>query len=101
WSAKDDDALMAARASGYNWNQIAARYFPPKTPNACRKRYERLMERRNTEERDGVKVETMVEAYMEVRQEVWSVLAARVGEKWALVERMVRFRPDQQVRGKI
>ncbi|KAF2192783.1 hypothetical protein K469DRAFT_717377 [Zopfia rhizophila CBS 207.26] len=86
WSAKDDETLIAARASGLNWNQIAPRYFPSKTPNACRKRHERLMERKNAEEWDGVKLETLAEAYMEVRQEMWTILAARVGEKWTLVE---------------
>lgn len=86
WSAKDDDQLIQARAQGLNWNQIAPKHFPSKSPNACRKRHERLMERQNAEQWDGVKLDILAQAYMETRREMWSVLAARVGEKWQLVE---------------
>ncbi|KAK8161617.1 hypothetical protein IWX90DRAFT_275074 [Phyllosticta citrichinensis] len=86
WLKEDDDRLMQARASGLNWQPIAARYFPNKTPNACRKRHERLMERRNAEDFDGFKLELLAQEYMNVRKEMWSLLAERVGEKWAVVE---------------
>ncbi|EOA81444.1 uncharacterized protein SETTUDRAFT_99126 [Exserohilum turcica Et28A] len=86
WSTKDDETLIQARAQGLNWNQIGPKHFPSKTPNACRKRHERLMERQNAEQWDGVKLEVLAQAYMEVRREMWSLLAARVGEKWQLVE---------------
>ncbi|KAK7526748.1 uncharacterized protein IWZ02DRAFT_366675, partial [Phyllosticta citriasiana] len=86
WLKEDDDRLMQARASGLNWQPIAARYFPNKTPNACRKRHERLMERRNAEDLDGFKLEMLAQEYMNVRKEMWSLLAERVGEKWAVVE---------------
>ncbi|CAG5178226.1 uncharacterized protein ALTATR162_LOCUS8594 [Alternaria atra] len=86
WSAKDDETLIQARAQGLNWNQIGPKHFPSKTPNACRKRHERLMERQNAEQWDGVKLDVLAQAYMEVRREMWSMLAARVGEKWQLVE---------------
>jgi hypothetical protein len=90
WSAKDDETLIQARAQGLNWNQIGPKHFPSKTPNACRKRHERLMERQNAEQWDGVKLDVLAQAYMEVRREMWSMLAARVGEKWQLVETKVR-----------
>ncbi|KAF1365701.1 hypothetical protein EJ07DRAFT_94132 [Lizonia empirigonia] len=86
WSAQDDEKLIQARTQGLNWNQIAPKHFPNKSPNACRKRHERLMERMNAEQWDGVKLDVLAQAYMEVRREMWSVLAARVGEKWQLVE---------------
>ncbi|KAK7514673.1 hypothetical protein IWZ03DRAFT_314270 [Phyllosticta citriasiana] len=86
WLKENDDRLMQARASGLNWQPIAARYFPNKTPNACRKRHERLMERRNAEGLDGFKLEMLAQEYMNVRKEMWSLLAERVGEKWAVVE---------------
>ncbi|KAF2275891.1 uncharacterized protein EI97DRAFT_59669 [Westerdykella ornata] len=86
WTSQDDDTLIKARASGLNWNQIAPRHFPNKTPNACRKRHERLMERQNAEQWDGVKLDVLAQAYMDVRREMWSLLAARVGEKWQIVE---------------
>jgi hypothetical protein len=89
WSAKDDDTLIQARAQGLNWNQISPKHFPQKSANACRKRHERLMERQNAEQWDGVKLDILAQAYMEARREMWSILAARVGEKWTLVEQKV------------
>ncbi|KAF2830184.1 hypothetical protein CC86DRAFT_286076, partial [Ophiobolus disseminans] len=86
WKAKDDEVLIQARAQGLNWNQISPKHFPTKSANACRKRHERLMERENNEQCDGVKLEDLAQAYMDVRREAWSILAARVGEKWTLVE---------------
>ncbi|KAF2132297.1 hypothetical protein P153DRAFT_354921 [Dothidotthia symphoricarpi CBS 119687] len=86
WATKDDETLIQARAQGLNWNQIAPKHFPTKSPNACRKRHERLMERQNAEQWDGVKLDVLAQAYMEVRREMWSILATRVGEKWQLVE---------------
>ncbi|KAF2141978.1 uncharacterized protein K452DRAFT_227522 [Aplosporella prunicola CBS 121167] len=86
WLSSDDETLMAARASGLSWQVIAPRYFPEKSPNACRKRHERLIEKRNAEDWDGIKIETLAKEYMDVRREMWSVLADRVGEKWTVVE---------------
>jgi hypothetical protein len=80
---------MQARAQGLNWNQISPKHFPQKSANACRKRHERLMERQNAEQWDGVKLDILAQAYMDVRREMWSILAARVGEKWTLVEQKV------------
>ncbi|KAF2709445.1 hypothetical protein K504DRAFT_274305 [Pleomassaria siparia CBS 279.74] len=86
WSAKDDETLITARAQNMNWNQIAPKHFPSKSPNACRKRHERLMERQNAEQWDGVKLDVLAQAYMDVRRDMWTILAAKVGEKWTLVE---------------
>jgi hypothetical protein len=91
WSSQDDETLISARASGLNWQPIATKYFPSKTANACRKRHERLMERRNAEDWDGVKLEVLAREYMNVRREMWSILAERVGEKWTIVETKVSF----------
>ena len=49
WSQEDDLQLTKARSEGLNWGPITSRYFPMKTPNACRKRHERLMEKRRRE----------------------------------------------------
>ena len=81
--------LMTARAQGLNWAPIQATYFPTKTPNACRKRHERLMDRRNTDDWDTIKFENMSKEYMSMRREIWSGLAARTGEKWSVVEAKV------------
>ena len=47
WSPEHDELLMQARRQGLHWQRIASMYFPNKTANACRKRHERLMEKRN------------------------------------------------------
>lgn len=93
WSAKDDETLMVARTQGLNWNQIAPKHFPTKSPNACRKRHERLMERQHQEQWDGVKLEDLAQAYMDVRKEMWTILANRLGggEKWAMLEQKVCY----------
>ncbi|PVI06639.1 hypothetical protein DM02DRAFT_428227 [Periconia macrospinosa] len=86
WTTQDDETLIRARAQNMNWNQIAPKHFPSKSPNACRKRHERLMERRKAEQWDGVKLELFATMYMESRAEIWSPLANRLGEKWETVE---------------
>lgn len=88
WNTTDDNQLMHARQKGLNWQPIASTYFPNKTPNACRKRHERLMEKRNSADTwDGGKIEQLAKAYTEVREEMWGLLAKRVDEKWQDVER--------------
>jgi hypothetical protein len=89
WSTKDDEMLIQSRMQGLNWNQIAPKHFPAKSPNACRKRYERLVEIQNAEQWDGVKLSEIAQAYMEVRRDMWRLMAERVGEKWQLVEMKV------------
>lgn len=90
WNTADDNQLMHARQKGLNWAPIASTYFPTKTANACRKRHERLMEKRNSADTwDGGKIEQLAKAYTDVREEMWSLLAKRVDEKWQDVERKV------------
>ncbi|KAL8892005.1 MAG: hypothetical protein Q9205_004578 [Flavoplaca limonia] len=87
WSATADEQLMQARQQALNWQTIAETYFPHKTANACRKRHERLMEKRNnTGDWNGVKFEEVARAYREVREDMWRILADRVNEKWSVVE---------------
>ncbi len=90
WRPQDDDALVRARARGENWAQIQTQ-FPGKTPNACRKRHERLMERRNADDFDTRKMEHIAREYMNMRREIWQPLAQRTGEKWTFVEQKVGF----------
>ncbi|KAL8809442.1 MAG: hypothetical protein Q9200_003408 [Gallowayella weberi] len=90
WSSASDDQLMRARQQGLNWAAIAETYFPQKTANACRKRHERLMEKRNAiGDWNGVKFEEVAKAYREVREDMWRILADRVNEKWSVVESKV------------
>ena len=46
WGADDDRVLIKARKEGFTMADIASSYFPTKTPNACRKRHNRLMQKR-------------------------------------------------------
>jgi hypothetical protein len=89
WSPSEDQILMSARGQGMNWAPIQQAYFPSKSPNACRKRHERLMERRNADDWDGLKLENLAKNYMEMRLQIWTDLAAQVGEKWSAVEQKV------------
>jgi len=90
WTAEDDQTLLDARASGMNWPPIAERHFPAKSPNACRKRHERLIERRNAENWGGIKSETLARQYMMFRADLWKPLADSLGEKWQVIEAKVR-----------
>lgn len=89
WSSSDDEILLQARSSGLNWQPIALRHFPNKTANACRKRHERLIERRHVEDWDTHKLELLAQEYMACRREMWEALAARLGERWTVVESKV------------
>ncbi|KHN95461.1 myb family transcription factor [Metarhizium album ARSEF 1941] len=90
WSTADDSKLVQARAQGLNWGQIKDGYFPTKSANACRKRHERLMERKGADDWDTRKFQQLAKEYMAMRKDIWSGLAARTGEKWNVVESKVR-----------
>lgn len=93
WSTADDEILLRARASGLNWQPIASKNFPNKTANACRKRHERLIERRHVDDWDNQKLELLAQEYLACRKEMWEMLAARVGERWNVVEAKVISTP--------
>jgi hypothetical protein len=92
WNQEDDRTLLTLRAMGKNWNQIQRDAFPGKTGNACRKRHERLMERRGQNDFDNRKLERLCKEYMTMRKEIWQPLASRCGEKWNVVEIQVCIR---------
>lgn len=89
WSSTDDEVLVAARAAGLNWKSTAARHFPHKTANACRKRHERLVEHRTHEDWTLKRLDTLAVEYMELRKEIWAPLAVKIGERWNVVEAKV------------
>lgn len=89
WTAAEDRTLLEARAGGQNWAELQRTHFPGKTANACRKRYERLVERRGIQDRGGRRLERVAGAYMAMRREIWGGLAARLGMKWEVVEALV------------
>lgn len=89
WTREDDRQLLQARAKGLNWGQVKDK-FSNKSANACRKRHERLMERKDADDWDNRKMEQLAKEYMSMRKEIWAPLASRVGEKWNVVEAKVR-----------
>lgn len=90
WTAEDDRTLIQARSRGQNWADLQRAHFPAKTANACRKRYERLVERRGIQDYSGQRMERVAGEYMAMRREIWSGLAERLGMKWEVVEALVR-----------
>ncbi|MCJ1417683.1 hypothetical protein MMC32_004027 [Xylographa parallela] len=88
WSHDNDEILMKARAQGMNWAPLAAKHLPSKTANACRKRHERLMEKKNARllDKQGVPSEELARAYTESREMMWKIVADKMGEKWQDVE---------------
>ncbi|KAG5966523.1 hypothetical protein E4U56_001276 [Claviceps arundinis] len=86
WKLQDDNQLIKARMEGLNWNQIKDAYFPSKSANACRKRHERVVQRKGTGDWDTRKLQLLAKEYMRMRKQIWSGLAARTGERWNVVE---------------
>jgi len=89
WTLEEDEKLIQARVEGLSWEPISQKYFPTKSANACRKRHERLMERRSHDDWDHTRLEALATAYMECRKEMWSHIAERMGERWTTVEAKV------------
>lgn len=87
WTNHDDEQLKRARQQGLNWTAVSEQYFPNKTPNACRKRHERLLEKIHANGSwNALKFEEVAKAYLEVREEMWKMVAERVNERWNVVE---------------
>lgn len=89
WNSHEDGILMNARRSGAGWSQIHEKYFPGKSANACRKRYERLVHKQKSDDWDDARLERLATGYRELREEIWRPLAERTGEKWEHVEKAV------------
>ena len=90
WTLQDDTYLLAARQKSMNWAPIAAQYFPTKTANACRKRHERLTAKYTaTGDWKSTKDDALAQSYMGLREEMWEMLAAKLNEKWEIIEKKV------------
>ena len=95
WSLLDDERLLRARAQGLTFQLMATQLFPDKTANACRKRHERLMEKRNSADTwDSIKMDAIAKAYVELREKMWQLLASRIGEKWQTGEAKACIYPN-------
>lgn len=89
WLSQDDDILFTARSQGHGWGQIQRQHFPSKTPNACRKRYERLIAKKRGTEWDQERLDRLRMRYRELRERTWKPLADATGERWQDVEKAV------------
>lgn len=102
WTPEADKQLLEARNGGLSWKPIAETYFRTKTPNACRKRYERLIEKQTVENWDSGRAADLARAYSECREKMWSLLAERMGEsKWNILEEKVSIDQETLVRMQI
>lgn len=91
WTSNEDHVLMSARRRGEGWSQIHEKYFPGKSANACRKRYERLVHKQKSDDWDEARLKRLAAGYHDLREEIWKPLAERTGEKWEHVEKAVRI----------
>lgn len=99
WTEGEDRILMEARQKGLNWAVIANKHFPSKTSNACRKRHERLMDKRKSQ--DNWDVEALAQAYMEVREHMWQILASKLSQNWQAVEGKVNVSCSPSSAGRV
>ena len=94
WSPEDDQLLWDARENRkLGWPQIAE-LFQDKSPNVCRKRYERLKLQKAPDEWEGAKFDALAEVYVQCREDMWRNIAEQLGErdKWQTLEHQVWFR---------
>jgi hypothetical protein len=92
WTAEEDNRLLDAKIAGLGWGEIHERYFPNKSGNACRKRHERLMMKVRTTDWSPDRIRRVMAEYNApgVKEEFWSRIAARCGERrWEDVEKVV------------
>jgi len=89
WTAAEDEELRRARQQGLGWSAIQEKYFPTKSGNACRKRYERVMVKNRGADWDEPKLENLAAHYEQMRSQIWQPLADSVGERWETVEKIV------------
>ncbi|KAH8900698.1 hypothetical protein GQ53DRAFT_835635 [Thozetella sp. PMI_491] len=96
WGVQHDTLLLAARDSGQSWSEIQAEYFPGITSNACRKRHERLMERKGTNDggmrelepaiMDKAAAERQRELELKIRKDAEDAFERRMKEMWKVEE---------------
>jgi len=89
WQDEEDNILLNARSRGHGWRQIQQEHFPFKTPNACRKRYERLIAKKRGSSWDEAKFEKLGILYKQLREQIWMPLADAMDESWEDVEKAV------------
>ncbi len=100
WHAQDDEQLIQARKRGMSWGPIAQEFFPSKSANACRKRHERLMDKISTnEDWAPTKLEEMARLYLDLREQMWRLVARRLGKNWKTVEAKVCSSKLQGIEG--
>lgn len=71
---------------GLTWAEIQEDYLQSKTANACIERHKWLMMTWSANGWDYNRMQTLAKEYMSMHEEIWSGLAARVGEKWRVIE---------------
>lgn len=86
WPDHDDKLLMEMRAKSHPWNEIAEAFGRTeegaliKSPNACRKRYERLSQYESFQKvLERYSEEEIATVYMDIKVAMWKMLADKLG----------------------
>jgi len=85
----DDAILWNKRAKGLTWAKICTDHFPSKSPNACRKRHERLRINPPFDEFKSAGFSEACRAYVESREQIWKTLCRKfdLGGDWNVIEK--------------
>ncbi|KAM6478607.1 hypothetical protein HDV62DRAFT_370831 [Trichoderma sp. SZMC 28011] len=88
WSPEEDQLVLIAYMLGLTWVEIRDQYLQSKTPKACIARHRWLMgqQERGANGWDPSKLHNLAKEYMSMHEDIWSGLAARLGEDWRVVE---------------
>lgn len=83
--------MLIAYMLGLTWVEIRDQYLQSKTPKACIARHRWLMgqQERGANGWDPSKLHNLAKEYMSMHEDIWSGLAARLGEDWRVVEEKV------------
>ena len=88
WTTEEDELLVMAKKKGMQWSAISEAYFPEKSGNSCRKRYERVQAKQRADISEA-RMEYLSQLYQELRAQIWQPLAEQFGDKWERVESIV------------
>ena len=63
----------------------------PEASTGTKLRQSTFPKSRQTPVANGVKLDVLAQAYFDARREMWCIMAARLGEKWTLIEQKVNI----------
>ncbi|KAL8678648.1 MAG: hypothetical protein Q9186_005003 [Xanthomendoza sp. 1 TL-2023] len=91
WTKSMDDVLLLAKHRGLDFAVISEIYFPTQSAQACHVRYEKLRGSRPIHEVIN-RLGNLANYYRSSRENMWRILASKMGEEWTAVEAEVSHR---------